>query len=79
MWENKCCCLGQPYEVSAAELLTSVENVESAVQVLLVAQAITSWTGCEECRVAFATLLERARGVLHQLEDDALKKWTELD
>jgi len=79
VWVNSCSCSGQPFGVSAAELQTSLVNVNDAVQVLLVAGAITSWTGCQECRLAFASLLMAANSVVDALQEKAVKTWTELD
>lgn len=78
MWANNCRCSGLPYGVSAAELSMSAENVVDAAQVVLVAACITEWTGCLECRQAFATLLQRSVEILEAAAEVATKKWTEL-
>jgi len=78
MCDNKNCS-GQPFAVSAAKLLTFGDDAVSAVQVQLVAQAITEWTGCQPCRDAFASLLAQSRELLCDLMQAAEEKWTELD
>lgn len=78
MCDNKNCS-GQPFEVSAAKLLTFAESANDAVAVQLAAQAITRWTGCQACRNAFASLLAQSRELLCDLLEEAERTWTELD
>jgi len=78
MCDNKNCS-GQPFAVGAAQLLTYGDDAVSAVQVQLVASAITRWTGCQACRDAFASLLAQSRELICDLMDQAERTWTELD
>jgi len=79
VWENNCSCSVQPFEVFAAGRPIPGADALDAARVLLVAGNITRWTGCQACRLEFASLLERAIRIVRLLEDEAVKRWTELD